>query len=44
MSVMDSAQCPLLPHHSALLDGSGIDPAVRQERGYRSVSVKAELH
>ena len=33
----------LLAQHALLLEGSGIDPEVARERGYRSVSKKAEL-
>jgi len=33
----------LLPHHAALLRDSGISPDVARARGYRSVSIKAEL-
>ena len=33
----------LLPQHVALLDASGIDPTVRQQRGYRSATEAAEL-
>jgi hypothetical protein len=34
---------PLLPQHAALLKASAISDEVAAERGYRSVTVKAEL-
>jgi hypothetical protein len=33
----------LLPHHRQLIDNSGITDAVARDRGYRSVTTKAEL-
>src|SRR5438067_4926127 len=33
----------LLPHHAALIAASGISDEVRDQRGYHSVTVKAEL-
>jgi len=34
---------PLLPHHKALLDASGVSPEVAEARGYRSITTRAEL-
>src|SRR4051812_22559742 len=33
----------ILPHHQALISASGISDAVAAERGYRSVTTRAEL-
>lgn len=33
----------LMPHHAAMLEASAIAPEIARERGYRSVTTKAEL-
>ncbi|HEX5322540.1 MAG TPA: DUF3854 domain-containing protein [Capsulimonadaceae bacterium] len=33
----------LLPHHQAMLEASAISPEIAAQRGYRSITVKAEL-